>query len=129
VGHSKGAIELAHRAFVKKDSQIKALISIAGRLRVVESQDKPCSTDLIPTVNDVYQGIQSMPGFPLYQIFGTRDWMVPREAMAVNNYQKYIREVPGAMHLNILYHKTTVLSFKRFLDDCYSVATSSISGS
>jgi hypothetical protein len=114
-GHSMGAIESAYRAFVSKDSRIQTVISIAGRLRVVQSKENPCRESLMPTVESVYKGIQEQPEVPLYQIAAGADWNAPLEATIVRQDDACYHIVENAMHFNVLYHKETCHKFNEFL--------------
>ena len=114
-GHSLGAIESAYLAFVEKDDRIRSVISIAGRLRVVHSEDKACQEHLKPTVEIVYKGIQDLPDFPLYQIVAGDDWNAPLEATAVRPDKEYCYIVENALHLNVLYYPETIEKFEEFL--------------
>jgi hypothetical protein len=115
IGHSYGAIHGVYRALVKQDARVIALISIAGRLRVIESEDKPCEKELQPLVNQVYQQIQTHPAFPLYQIVPGEDELMPYEASAVRPDKEFCSVVPKADHLNILYWQETASHVTAFL--------------
>ena len=113
LGHSKGAIQAAHQAFVEKDERIKSVISIAGRLKNTQSLDKACHEILQPTVNEIAQAIITNPDLPLYQIVAENDWCVPLDASRVNLKNSCV--VPGAGHLNVLYRHETIEAFIRAL--------------
>lgn len=115
VGHSKGAIEAANMAFVDKDPRIKAVISIAGRLKDVPSLQMPCHRLLKPIVEKVYQSIIENPYIPLYQIVAGEDWNAPLEATAVRIVDDCCHIVENSMHLNILVHEETYSKFDFFL--------------
>lgn len=115
VGHSKGAIQTAYSAFVEQDQRIKAAIAIGGRLKVVESIEKPCPSDLKPVVHAIYSAIQKKPDLPLYQIVPGADWNAPLEAMAIRPQHGCCRIIADAMHLNVLYKKETMSIFDQFL--------------
>lgn len=117
VGHSKGAIQSAHEAFVNQNPHLSAVIAIAGRLKVVESKEKPCHSELQPLVNEIYAAIQANPNFPLYQIVPEDDWNAPVEAMAIRPQYNNCRIIPGAMHLNVLYQDATYVALHDFIDN------------
>lgn len=106
IGHSKGAIQSAHQAFVEKDARIKSVISIAGRLKVVSSSDKPCHAKLKSTVDAICEAVGKNPHIPLYQIAAENDWCVPLEAVVVRQDNSLV--VSGASHMNVLYREETV---------------------
>lgn len=115
VGHSMGAVESAYQAFVKKDPRITSVISIAGRLKVVESLLSPCDDSFKPTVDKVFNGIQALPNVPLFQIIGSKDWNAPLEAMLIREHKGYYCIVDKAMHFNILFHKEMHTKLPEFL--------------
>jgi len=112
-GHSRGAIEFCYQAFIAGEQRIKGIISIAGRLRVVESHDKQCLEALKPYIHRIYQGILEQPQIPLYQIVAEKDWNAPLEETQVRKLTSYI--VSDALHLNVLFHEKTLRKFKEFL--------------
>lgn len=115
-GHSMGAIESAYRAFVEIDLRISSVISIAGRLKVVESINSPCSDFLRPSIDKIYKGVKNLPLIPLYQIVGRDDWNAPLESTLIRDEDKeYYHIIEGAMHFDILFHKETHLKFFEFL--------------
>lgn len=107
IGHSMGAIEAAHKAFVEKDKRLSSVISIAGRLKVTESLFNPCSPTLKPTVQKVFEAILAYHEVPLHQIVGKKDWNASLEAMTVRKEEQFCHIIEDAMHLNILYHSET----------------------
>lgn len=115
VGHSMGAIEAAYTAFVENDKRILSVISIAGRLKVVESIHSPCRESLKDTVNQIYAGVQSLPDLPLYQIVGGNDWNASLESTLIRHDKDYCHIVEDAMHFNILFHKDVHRKFPEFL--------------
>lgn len=115
VGHSMGAIEAAYTAFVENDKRILSVISIAGRLKVVESIHSPCRESLKDTVNQIYAGVQSLPDLPLYQIVGRNDWNASLESTLIRHDKDYCHIVEDAMHFNILFHKDVHRKFPEFL--------------
>lgn len=116
VGHSKGAILLAHRQFVDLDSRIKATCSIAGRLNVPKKND--CSDQALkPIVKSIYEGILKNSELPIMQIIPKDDWNASYESMAVRPH-KYCYTVPGK-HLSGLYTRETKTHFVGFLEKFY----------
>jgi len=115
VGHSMGAIEAAYRAFVENDRRIISVISIAGRLKFVESINSPCRESLRDTLNKIIEGIQLQPNLPLYQIVGRHDWNASLESTLIRKNVEYYHIVENAMHLNILFHKDMHKIFPEFL--------------
>jgi pimeloyl-ACP methyl ester carboxylesterase len=120
VGHSLGATEGAYRAFVDKDERIKAVISIAGRLRVVAAEGQNCPDFLISTVESVYQGIQNTPEIPLYQIIAREDWNAPTEATLVRLDEGSFHIVEKALHFNVIYYQETRNKFREYLKKAIS---------
>lgn len=115
IGHSMGAIEGAYSAFVEEDKRILAVISIAGRLKVVPSYDKECPEHLKMMIDKIYQGIQKNTGLPLYQIAGGNDWNAPIEATVVRKDDSCCHIIDGAMHFNVLYHPETKCKLLEFV--------------
>lgn len=105
VGHSMGAIEAVYLAFVKNDRRILSVISIAGRLKLVESIVNPCRETLKPTLFEIFDCVQANPELPLYQIVGRDDWNAPLESTLIRDKEDYYHIVEDAMHFNILFHK------------------------
>lgn len=114
-GHSLGAIELAYQAFVNKDKRILAVISIAGRLKLVSWENCSCREDLKPTIEVLYSEIMKQPNTPLYQIAGALDWNAPIEATIVRPLDNYYHIVKKGMHLNTLYLNEAVEEFQIYL--------------
>ena len=114
VGHSMGAIQGAYRAFVERDPRLLSVISIAGRLKVVDSVYNPCGESLKPSINQT-QEVQLRTDFPLYQIVGRQDWNVPLEATLIRKDKGCYHIVEDAMHLNLLFHDETYNKFIEFL--------------
>lgn len=115
VGHSMGAIEAVYRAFVMKDTRIKAIISIAGRLKLIETASNPCRASLKPTLYEIDECVIAQPDIPLYQIVGGRDWNAPIESMVIRKEEGYYHIVENAMHFNILFYKDVHDKFTEFL--------------
>lgn len=115
VGHSQGAIESAYRLFVEKDKRIRAVISIAGRLRVVPSPDKGCRPLMKSTVETVFRAINEYPEYPLYQIVAADDWNAPTEATLVRPIEGFYHVVKDAKHLNIIYNNITLTKLTEYL--------------
>ena len=105
IGHSMGAIESAYMAFVENNKKILSVISIAGRLKVVESINSPCRDSLKDTLNKIYQEVQSNPSLSLYQIVGRRDWNASLEATLIRKREGCYHIMEDGMHCNILFHK------------------------
>lgn len=114
-GHSLGGLEAAYQAFVEKDRRIQSVISIAGRLKVVETVPNPCRESLRPTVNKVYQAIQAQPEIPLFQIVAGIDWNSPLESTLVRKDEGFYSIVEDAMHFNILFHPDMHKKFVEYL--------------
>ena len=113
-GHSKGGIQAAHHGFVEKDPRIKGVISIAGRLKVLDSPEKACRKPLENTVRAIDQAISDNPEIPLLQIAGKRDWCTLLDAMIVRKDPlAFIDE--HASHINILGSKITQTEVPKFL--------------
>lgn len=116
VGHSRGAIESAYAAFVDGDQRIKGEISLAGRLSSVISPVHTCPDELKPRLDKITQGVKDHPEIPLYQIFGTKDWNAPIEAMALRPDSEHCVMVSGARHLDVLYTKMAQQCYVKFLN-------------
>lgn len=112
VGHSKGAILLAHRQFVDLDARIKSTCSIAGRLNAPEDKDCP-NASLRNIVKRIYAGIFKNAGLTIVQIIPKDDWNASYESMAVRP-QNECHTVPG-QHLSGLYSDETGKYFTGFL--------------
>lgn len=115
VGHSRGAIEGAYRAFVELDLRIISIISIAGRLRLVDSNSHPCVNYIKQLVRRIDDGIRARPEFPLYQIAGQLDWNATPDSMIVRRHAGYFHIIEDAMHFNILFHKDLREKYLKFL--------------
>ena len=115
VGHSMGAIEGAYSAFVDEDKRLLALVSIAGRLKVVPCLHKECPEHLKATIEKIYQGIKKNTEFPLYQIAGRQDWNAPIEATAVRTDDSCCHIIDDAMHFNVLYNPETKQKLLEFI--------------
>jgi hypothetical protein len=113
-GHSLGAVEAVHAAFVDKDRRILSVISIAGRLKAVESIHSPCRESLRPSLDEIYKKIQLLPSIPLYQIVGRHDWNAPLEATLIRK-EKHCSYIIEAMHFNILFHRDMSIKFSEYL--------------
>lgn len=119
VGHSMGAIEAAYTAFVDHDKRILSIISIAGRLKVVESIHSPCSESLKDTVDKIYEGVLSNPALPLYQIVGRHDWNASLESTLIRQDHDCYHIVEDGMHFNILFHEDIYRKFPEFLQKSF----------
>lgn len=115
VGHSMGAIEAAYTAFVENDKRILSIISIAGRLKVVESVNSPCRESLKETLHKIYREVQSNPNLPLYQIVGRHDWNASLESTLIRKSDDCYHIVEDGMHFNILFHKDIYRKLPEFL--------------
>jgi hypothetical protein len=114
IGHSKGAILLAHRQFVAMDSTLKATCSIAGRLNIPEGESVPEPT-LERIVKKIHEAIVQNPSLPLMQIVPADDWNASREAMAVRPNER-CQIVPG-MHFSGVYSPETATAVNNFLTE------------
>ncbi len=119
VGHSMGAIEAAYTAFVDKDRRILSVISIAGRLKVVESLHSPCSETLKGTINKISNEIHSNPNLVLYQIVAGKDWNAPLEATIIRKSPGTYHIVEDAMHFNILFHDDIFIKLQEYLQKSF----------
>lgn len=115
VGHSMGAIEAAYRAYVDFDTRVISVISIAGRLKVVDTPRSPCGELLKPTVEQIYEGILSRPELPLFQIVGDKDWNATLESTLIRAQDECFHVAEEAMHFNILFHPDLKRVFPDFL--------------
>lgn len=115
VGHSMGAIEAAYIAFVEADKRILSVISIAGRLKVVESNNNSYGDPLKDTLNAVYKGIHANPRLPLYQIVGRHDWNASIEVTIIRKDRDCFHIVEDGMHFNILFHQDIYRKLPEFL--------------
>jgi hypothetical protein len=113
-GHSMGGIESANMAFVEKDKRLLSVISIAGRLHLLEGEDIG-SKSLESSINAIYKEIQSMPDFPLFQIVGDKDWCIPLESIVDRKNMESIFIIKKASHLNLLFKKQAHFKFNEFL--------------
>lgn len=111
IGHSMGGTEAAYKAFVEKDTRIRAVISIAGRLR----ETRGCNAPSPSLADQVFRGVMGSPFLPLFQITGKRDWCAPSEATIIRTDEYCHHIIDHAMHLNILYHKETHTKFYEYL--------------
>lgn len=113
VGHSKGAILLAHRQFVHLDLRIKATCSLAGRLRIPNASS--CSDPILSDrIKKIYEKIQENGQFPLMQIVPDKDWNASWDSMAVRQ-NNMCYTVPG-MHLSGMYSNEAKQHFAEFID-------------
>ena len=110
-----GAIEAAYTAFVENDKRILSVISIAGRLKVVESATSPCRESLKETVDKIYERVQSNPDLPLYQIVGKHDWNASLESTLIRRDPGCYHIIEDSMHFNILFHKEIYTKLSEFL--------------
>lgn len=111
-GHSMGGIEAANTAFVEKDQRVKAVIALASRLQLSDGND--IHGPLEASIRNIYESIESMPDYPLFQILGEKDWCVPVDSLVPRkNNSAYI--VKNGKHLNILFKKETLSKFREFL--------------
>lgn len=118
VGHSKGAIEGAHLAFCEDalpGVNIQKVISIAGRLKVVNSTFRSCHPDLVPLVMTTHRGIKKNIG-KLFNIAGDLDWNAPTEAMIINDSNEHARIVKNHSHVSILYAEETQKAILEFIN-------------
>jgi hypothetical protein len=115
IGHSMGAIEASYIAFVENNKKIISVISIAGRLKVVESINSPCRESLKDALNKIYKRVQLNPNLPLYQIVGRRDWNAPLESTVIRKKKGCYHIVEEGMHLNILFHRDIYSKVSEFL--------------
>lgn len=117
VGHSMGAIEAAYFGFVTNSKKVSSVISIAGRLKDVESITSPCKESLKGTLYEINKGIQLNPHLPLYQIVGLHDWNASLESTIIRKSEGYYHIVEDAMHFNILFHKEVSNKLVEFLQE------------
>ncbi len=113
VGHSRGAIEASHAAYVEENPQITKVISLASRLKVIENTNKPCRPTLKDTVNAVYEKIMKATYPPLYQLSGEYDWNADLEASQVKPDNALL--VKDAMHTNVLFFPETLDQFRLWM--------------
>ncbi len=101
VGHSKGAILLAHTHFVEKNNNLDKVVTLAGRIRAPKPED--CKEKaLMDIVDKISEGITNCPNRPLYQIVPKDDWNASQESMIARQESAFV--VPG-MHLSGIYTK------------------------
>lgn len=116
VGHSKGAILLAHRHFVDIDPHLDHVLSIAGRLRIPTTVPPDprdlVDTDLKEILAPISQGIEDHLERKLTQIVPKDDWNASQGAMRVREATAHA--VPG-MHYSGLYAKETKNVFESFI--------------
>lgn len=115
IGHSMGAIAASYIAFVENNPKILSVISIAGRLKVIESIHSPCRESLKETLNKIFKGVQLNPHLPLYQIVGQYDWNASLESTLIRKTEGNYRIIEGTMHFNILFHKDMEHALAEFL--------------
>lgn len=111
-GHSKGAIEFAYYSFCDQDNQvpgikIEKLISVAGRLRVMNPNSNECHPVLTKMLAPIYPAVQANTDIPLYQIFGDKDWNAPRGAMEIRPGPETSFPIPNESHLSVVYARAT----------------------
>jgi hypothetical protein len=113
-GHSKGAIWSAYHAFAKNDPRVTRVVSIAGRLKDIQSADFNERELLKPILVETLAAIQSKDRTKtLFQIVPGNDAVVPRESMMITDDHCYI--IPNASHLGVLFHPQTLQLFKKIL--------------
>lgn len=120
VGHSRGALEAAHCAYVENDTRIQAVIAIAGRFKVTPPPDRAPRDTLIPTVASVEGALATAPPDNLYQIGAGQDWCIPLEASLTVGNPNHRLLLAQAMHLNILYAAETRSQLAQWLQEYYS---------
>lgn len=112
VGHSKGVIEAAYLALVKKEERIKSLIAWAGRLKVTES----CEEVLKDSINKIHAALVQNEQFPLFIISAGQEWCCrePESTQVFPHKKMYIAE--QASHLNVLFDPEAKKHYETFLD-------------
>lgn len=114
-GHSMGGVEAAYSAFVEKNKHVLAVISIAGRLKVVEEECVGCSEALKASLHKIEEGIHSLPDFPLFQIVGEKDWSASLKSTLIRHDENCSYIIMNAKHLNLLFFKEMKVKFPEFL--------------
>jgi predicted alpha/beta hydrolase family esterase len=117
VGHSRGAIEAAHEAYVNMNQKIIGVIAIAGRFRVIEPSIRPCRDSLKSWVNAVWEKLRPAQNLrvPFYQLAAKQDWCIDLDASLVRRDQKY--SVINAGHLGVINHPDTLKQFDEWAAD------------
>jgi hypothetical protein len=114
-GHSRGAIEIAHEAYVNWNQKLIGVIAIAGRFRVIEPSIRPCRESLKSWVNEVWEKL--LPGqylrAPFYQIAAKHDWCIDLEASLVRRDLDH--KIVDAGHLGVINHADTLKQFDTWL--------------
>ena len=117
VGHSKGAIMLAEKQFVRDPvhniTDITATCAIGGRLGAIEGDTSTTYQPLIDLARSIYAAIQANPLLPLTQIVGRYDWNAPQAAMMVR--PGHTCYSVGGSHLSCLYTPETIQHVAAFL--------------
>jgi predicted alpha/beta hydrolase family esterase len=113
-GHSRGAIEAASEAYVANNQKVNGVIALAGRFKVVEPSTRPCRETLKPTVNAIWQKVNtSSLRVPFYQIAANQDWCIDPEASIVRKDQPH--RFVNAEHLGVINHPDTLGQFKAWV--------------
>jgi hypothetical protein len=110
-GHSRGALEAAHEAFVENNPKISGVIAIAGRFKVIKPSLRPCKESLESSVNAVWGKLHNFNfQIPFYQIAANYDWCIDPDASVVCRDQAHLFVDAG--HLGIINHPDTLRQFK-----------------
>lgn len=108
VGHSLGAITSANWLFNYPEKvenvDVDKIISVAGRLKVTESNFRFFFEDLIPSINATFEKLDPAK---IYAIAGDHDILVPQAAIFVNQpNQRLLLENEG--HLSVQQAEATM---------------------
>jgi len=114
-GHSRGAIESAYTAYVENNPKVRAVISLAGRFKVIEPSHRFCRESLRPTVNAVWEKVRpsQILRVPFYQIAAAQDWCIDPEASIVRPDCPH--QYVNASHLGVINHPDTIQRFKEWV--------------
>lgn len=125
-GHSRGALEAAHEAFVVNNPKVSGVIAIAGRFKVITPSERPCRLSLEASVNAVWEKIGNVNQHlrvPFYQIGATRDWCMDPETSIVRTDHKHLEVDTG--HLGVVNHPSTLQRFREWVSNSLEQIVSS----
>lgn len=115
IGHSRGAVEAAYQGYVEKHPKITDIISIAGRLKILDPSPLPCKPALQATVESIWNELNNQKNTlspRLYQVVALQDQAVDHRTSAIRDENRL--EV-NAGHCGILFHPTTLKQISAWL--------------
>ncbi len=115
VGHSRGAVEAAYQGYVDKHPKVTDVISIAGRLRLLNPSQLPCKPALQETVESIWHELKDQkPGLTprLCQVVALQDCAVDHRTSGVRSENRL--EVDTG-HCRVLFHPQTIQQISEWL--------------